>query len=401
MESTLRHADTQRQDVLSQYPEQIRQIISSFAEGVCARDSNGEAGVLLVGSTSRGELSYTGVNGTLRLFSDLEFIIASDGIDGLGKAAIKSLAEDLRRASGFGGLFKIDFTIIPWRKIPKLNRTFFLFESRSKGVDLGQLPVSDRLPRVTIENINWRELNEVFLHRMAAIVAGVPSGLLGGGAYDLQSFAMLLAKNSLDVTTWLHPYLTRSLTAGFTGRLNELAEMPESKIEAALGGAGIRHLQRCLALRRNPNGAVDIEEMLNSTTELYFSALRFAVEENRVRDGGVGAAMNSIRLFDEYRPGPRVRSLLAWRRCVSMLGVRGGVKTLLLPWKGRYAIACLYLLASLRSHVCRDGNELSWLNKARLKARGFTSLEVVEPSDFSNAWLDVQRRLVGVKSLCS
>ena len=69
---------TKIQNMVKQYgyPDVVFEVISKFLEIVSDVFENDDVGVLLVGSTSRGELCWQETNENIILFSDIEFIIA-------------------------------------------------------------------------------------------------------------------------------------------------------------------------------------------------------------------------------------------------------------------------------------------------------------------------------------
>ena len=138
-----------------------------------------------------------------------------------GLAAFEAEVSRLNASLDLGNRFKIDYVVNSWESVPKLEKRIIIFDSKQCGIEYGSKEVAPLLPEVTRRNINFKELNDVLLHRMKALLNDVPVSIFSNSSGE-KEFCMSIAKNALDLTTWLHPYEARSLVSGFENRVGEL-----------------------------------------------------------------------------------------------------------------------------------------------------------------------------------
>lgn len=321
-------------------PEALAPVIREFVDSVCAAFPDQKIGVLLVGSASRGELSWRMDRGNTELFSDIEFLIGVERHDRAAQSRLDDRAKKISDDAKLGTFFHIDYTFIEWAKLGQLDTKFFIFESKTCGIDMCAHKLAPELPATSKANLNWKELNEILIHRLSAILHAIPTDFFAAqpSAQTHQQFALALAKNTLDITTWLHPYESTELTAGFRNRVAswQKTDFNSLKLSGFFGAADIQYLASCIALRGDPTMSADAREMLPQTMRLYRQAIRYCKHMNGIAEHESLSGFNSSRaLFDEYRLRARLAqsaSVLKHTRSVglsrlwrNLFGVRRGL----------------------------------------------------------------------------
>lgn len=230
------------------YPDEVQRHLADLADVPGNRE--GES-VILVGGTSRGELSYERVGGGLRIYSDYECLVVADGRTSRRRAReLHRHFEGIReRIDGGTPFFHIDYNYLSKRSFRGMDRTFFTFDAKSTGITVRGPDIVDELPDVTPDTIDLRESNETLIWRLWQMLLYQPLSVVSNRTTpDIweQYFGYALCKNSLDLTTWLFPWEGR-LTSSFGARVRELrdgyAEMDASN---HFGESLPEFLTRCL-----------------------------------------------------------------------------------------------------------------------------------------------------------
>ena len=159
------------------YPPIIYKVINEFLDICLSSFCNENLGVLLVGSTSRGEFCWLGDIDNPSLYSDIEFIVVVNDNEKKYEKMFRKKIDYMNENLDYGDKFKIDYVLNTWTGIKKVDKKIFIFDSRNAGVDLGKKPILCELPEVNILNINFKELNDVCLHRMRAVIHDTPEDI--------------------------------------------------------------------------------------------------------------------------------------------------------------------------------------------------------------------------------
>ena len=91
------------------YPPIVKKIINDFLGIVISVFENEKPGVLLVGSTSRGELCWGGTKNDITLFSDIEFMIAVKSVSSDKKQMLFDKVNSLSESLVLGERFHFDY----------------------------------------------------------------------------------------------------------------------------------------------------------------------------------------------------------------------------------------------------------------------------------------------------
>ena len=163
------------------YPLVFDKVIDDFVRICESVFCSENLGILLVGSSARGEFCWRGNIDAPVFYSDVEFIVVVDRVDLKFKKKFHDQIKKLNSSLSFGVRFKVDYVINTWSGIKKAEKKIFIFDSKNKGIDLGVDSVVSVLPDVTIKNINFSELNDILLHRMKAVITDVPEDVFSCG----------------------------------------------------------------------------------------------------------------------------------------------------------------------------------------------------------------------------
>ena len=148
------------------YPDIVFEVISKFVDTVTDIFDEQDVGVLLLGSTSRGELCWETDNQNITLFSDIEFMIVVNSETGYQKNELSRKVYELSGLYELGERFHLDYSVNRWGRLKKSHKKIFVFDAKNTGVDLTDNKVKIHLPDVTRHNLDFNELNDILLHRM-------------------------------------------------------------------------------------------------------------------------------------------------------------------------------------------------------------------------------------------
>ncbi len=329
------------------YPEAVRE---HFRRLLAFVDGRKVSSVILLGSTSRGELGVVEEGKEVTLFSDYELLVV-----GRGRAG-RSESERLRREWGrleeeirLGSpLFHIDFAYVPRARLRRLPRRWWTYELRQRGIVVFGEDCTEELPEVGLENLDYQELNEVLIWRLWALLLHLPMpGLLTGQLETgvERRYRYLLAKNALDLTTWLLP-LEGVLLPSFGERVAYLSgHFAELDSSSVMGADFPPFLRRCLQAKRGgvmpgSPGALYLE-----TIGYFGRAARFLCRRYGLGDEGEDwreAVLRARgRLFREWRPRQKLRQLWRWPLVARQRGWARSLKWLL-GVRGARLLLCLY-----------------------------------------------------------
>ncbi len=189
----------------SNYPAGVGSFVSELGDRILSID--GVTSVLLAGSGGRGELTVFSDRAGWRILGDLELlVVCGRPVQGLD---IEREISDLRSNSthGYSTAPRIDYSAIATRDLPRLQKKLWVFETKSSACCIaGDSTIIGLLPTVTIENLDYSELNELFLHRLLALAKAFQPYVHHDTDLSGADLVYAVARNSLDVLTWLLPY---------------------------------------------------------------------------------------------------------------------------------------------------------------------------------------------------
>ena len=259
------------------YPCVIDDVIDEFILACKQVFAGDKLGILLVGSAARGELCWSMKKSSPYFYSDIEFIVVVEKMDGRCQAFSKKIAE-LEQKRNLGKRFKIDYVLNNWAGIARLDKKIFVFDSKNTGIELGEHSVKVLMPDVRKDNLNFHELNDVLLHRMKALLMDVPDDIFDQ-KHEHDVFCLSIAKNTLDITTWLYPYEADHLVSGFNNRLKKWQERRNNLILSSyFGDDEFNFLNNCIAMRRGELNDLDVASLLSGYVSIYAKAIAYCKE---------------------------------------------------------------------------------------------------------------------------
>ena len=157
------------------------------------------------------------------MVSDIEFFtVYPSGFDRF-KEFDKAM-EDAARESFPGetsSLFHVDNTYVCRERLPFMERKLLTFDAVAMGKTVVGPDVISLLPRITIDNINLRDIRDILTHRIFSVLYyGFPLKERG----ELEQYRYSLAKNSLDLMTVLLVNHGQ-LVSGFANRLERVKRL--------------------------------------------------------------------------------------------------------------------------------------------------------------------------------
>jgi len=248
------------------YPSKVK---SHFEKILDPISSDEISSVLLIGGTSRGELSYQRINRKLLIYSDYEFLLIANGkVRKEDKIKLRHYYDKLQKEiANKSPLFHIDFDYISQHKLANLKRTFWTYEVKKTGIAIWGKDLKDKIPEVTLQNINLKELNEALIWRLWTIFLYTPPKILTQRKVTSEKeviFKYVLSKNTLDITTWLLPW-EGYLVPSFSKRITFINENYQKLSCANFFGDNFKDfLNLCL------NGKLKLQ-FENLTTEQFYN----------------------------------------------------------------------------------------------------------------------------------
>jgi len=376
------------------YPEVINNAIQEFVNIVERRFRGQKTGVLLIGSASRGELCWGGSITEPVVFSDIEFFIS---VDNVSSAQYSLLSEDVEHA--FSGLnlgerFHFDYTVIKWHDLPRLDKRIIVFDSKTCGIDLTHNSICDLLPEVTSESLDFHELNDVLLHRMKAIVNDIPSGMFNGNM-DFTSFVLSIAKNTLDITTWLFPYEADQLVSGFENRLKIWQiKRSELKLTDYFDESDYEFLDDCLSIRKKPLEKYDVKSMLVKYIKIYKRAIEYCKSMNGVsEESDIGDHNISKQLFLEYKLKRRIKEAYLIALNIRTIGPNNVLKLVFMSRKGRQVEFCFEMIEALTKFMNEiESSNAGDLVKSKYKLSKLMKVCISNNKSFNDEWLFLRKQ---------
>jgi len=374
------------------YPDIIFEVVSKFLDIVLDVFKEDEVGVLLVGSTSRGELCWSNLDANVVLYSDIEFMIAVNSESHIQKRELSDRVALLSSSYDLGERFHLDYVVNKWSKLKSLQKKIFIFDSKNTGIDLTEYHIKKHLPDVKKSNLDFKELNDVLLHRMKALINDIPESDIRNDILQ-QSFVLSIAKNALDITTWLYPYESNELLSGFENRVdvweNGGSDLVLSKY---FDKDDFLFLRECISIRKRPSGQYDEMELLNNYITIYEKAIRYCKAMNSIAESeDIGDYCISRKLFGEFGVRRRVAETYKILSNYKLFSLSNLISNILFPRKGKQIKFCLSMIkAILENHYLPDNGNTAKrnedLNQARCELKKLRRVKEIRAETFSDDW---------------
>ncbi len=291
------------------YPKDVR---IHFEEILTYINPDKVKSVILTGSTARGELSYKRINQDLSIFSDYEFIVVSKGpVDDRDYKRLSEAYSELeKKISQKNPLFHIDFTYISQDKLKRMQTRLWTYETKVNGIIIYGENVKEFIPDVNLENLYYKELNEIIIWRLWVLLLYLPSVWIKTKKCDGQSeilYKYVLCRNVLDLTTWLLP-LEGVLIPSFSERIEHLRDnYAKMDCDITFGEDFPVFLEECLEGKLKLAFHSPLKDLYEKTIDYYLRACKYLLLKNRETVGKTDDEIlwqvekNSRKLFRDLR----------------------------------------------------------------------------------------------------
>lgn len=383
------------------YPTEIDYVIDRFVACCQQVFDADKLGILLVGSTARGELSWSNQDNRLRFYSDIEFLVVVEKKVSRTVQMFNDAVESLNAEIDLGERFKIDFVVNTWKGMKQVEKRIFAFDSKNTGIELGSVDVCPFLPDVDRATLNFHELNDVLLHRMKALLADVPLAIFNGGD-NLDDFRLAIAKNTLDITTWLYPYESEQLVSGFEKRLDswDASEKPLI-LSDYFGKEEFDFLRECIAIRKFQLTDYDLVDMLRRYIAIYERAIAYSLTMNNIDSQRFLTDVTvSKALFWEYSFRRRLKETYLLFINYRMFGMQNLIRNIFMPRKGRQIEFCYSMLKALLFHLSkRPGQFEMQLEKSQDSLAMIRSVTDNPGAASVERWLDLRNQYTAINKV--
>jgi predicted nucleotidyltransferase len=347
-------------------PNEVQKIISSIVKIL---GGAGPTAVILTGSTARGELSFSGVGDQLTLRSDIELYVVCDSPRLMKESVAADIASVEFEYKDRWPEFHIDIAYLTRGQLRRLPLWIRHYEIRENGKTLVGEDVLREIPSVSLQNLDWRELNDVVLWRLLGIVARLPVDWLDNKRDLSPDELQAIARSVLDVTTWALPGIGILLPT-FHKRVEYFGNAHDDRL------AGVAHLpdgllETCFAGRRKHDCDVPADALFESAIEAWTHAYDVATGTKKADHCGCGLGFSRFDIIRRVRASYRVRR---FGHSLPLRVARNGANAVAAAWVYRLANVAL----RLRRHS-RSGGPLP---------------DVTLPDESSQKWDDSRRQLV-------
>jgi len=358
--------------------------------------------ILLVGSTSRGEITYRHEMDGLDLFSDLEFFIVPKPGKRIDRERLRKECADLEtEAPSHNMLFHIEARVIEISKPRKLPPTISTYEAKENGKIVFGDNIIPLLPTVTLGNLDLGNTNHLVLVRLTEMLLHIPKRIILGNPseYELFVFKYVLVRNALDIPTILLPH-EGVLLPTYRQRVDFVQEnYSKLKSNRFFGNDFPALLQECLVGKLEARFISSAEDLYQRGLNSYLGLLNFLVGSSAqvsTQDWCSGFLDSSLKLTERiFITKQKLFELSLVYEQARNKGIKSGVK---LAFRRRKLMICflLNMHLALLSHLGGKSEAKAYLREARkyLSAARIVSFRQRSRQDFADEWLYLRRKYV-------
>jgi len=365
------------------YPPELTDLLRRIVQ---AADGKVVRSLILLGSTSRGEFSWHGRDGRFLPLSDIELLVVThDHFSGRRQRDMLRQWEEIETSTGVDSpSFHLDCSFLNLRKLRTLPTIFRTFETKVTGKVIAGENLLPEIPDVSLDNIDWRDLNEILIWRLWSMWLYMPLQFIdrrGELPPDLdRAFAYVIARNLLDLPSWMLPR-AGYLLAGFGPRLSKMAEICDDlPLCKQMKSELLPLMDRCYAIkmgREEPQGALALYRQACRAFRLCWSELAGGqAADDRERP----IKRNSRKLFVDWhwrRKGHEVRTIL---KNLDHLWIGHSLMWMTRPKYGPMLNLLIRVHQAVEQHLDRNEDEAAAdLEAAYNHLRGFALRDSVIP----------------------
>jgi hypothetical protein len=208
----------------SKYPIEIKtHLCELFSLAIDCFDLNNLISILFIGSGARCEMSFKVYQDKLDIFSDYEFvlIVKRQPLSYEVKIFNEKIEKLEEKWNIRSPLFHVDYGISKLFKFKLTPPTLWAYEAKEFGIVVYGENVKKYLPEVTIDNLDYGNLNELIIVRLWNMLLHVNNGFIKGTNNEYENFIIKFyySRNVLDILTILLPNYG-ILKGGYSSRLN-------------------------------------------------------------------------------------------------------------------------------------------------------------------------------------
>jgi hypothetical protein len=318
------------------YPIQIRE---HFEEILSNINESKVQSVILSGSTSRGELSYQTINERIVLYSDYEFLVISKGsVDPLESERLAKVYRTIEERHSTNYLFHIDFSYIDVRRLRSLPPHLKHYETKENGITIYGRDMLHLVPDITLKNLDFKDLNEILIWRLWAILLYLPNELVRSGSVDDEQESMymyVLYRNLLDLTTWILP-LKGVLLPSFRKRHAWLeSNFSTLQDNQVVDKRFLSLMNECMIGKFELRFNRPLVDLYTTTIEYFVRAKQHLLNVNHTVDyNNVGSGSTiekrSSRFFHDYHYRRKGYEILFLLNNFRNMGIRQGIRWVLM-----------------------------------------------------------------------
>jgi len=207
------------------YPPQIRVVLQKVIDIIV--ESLKPVSILLLGSASRGEITYHTIGNNIDLLSDFEFLIVVKRGSKTPVDLVQRLEKVEESMEPKNPLFHIDYGLARLDQLPNIRRTIRTFEMKCHGKIVYGQNLIHYLPNVNLMNLDRGWVRTLVLIRLANQLFLTPRKIVlrKPSEYEQLIFDYITARNILDIPTILLP-LSRSgvLLSSYADRVSFISD---------------------------------------------------------------------------------------------------------------------------------------------------------------------------------
>lgn len=343
------------------YPPIIREHLHRIQKEIVAQVPDIH-GILLIGSTARGEFSYRiESDGNITLWSDYELLIVTkEKPNKLKRAKLFHILSEFEKEWGKDSpLFHIDYSYISFKTLQDLPSLIRHYEAKQIGKVIFGRDIRPDIPEINATNLDYKELAEVILWRLWAIVLYAPQSWLIKGRKNEKTeerknlktkddlFSFVLCRNALDLTTYLLPWEKVFLPL-FRERTKYIKDhYPELRLREFFDSSFPEFLNNCLQGKLAFQFLIAPEQLYQQTLAYFVQAGKHLLAVNGIKESDSELTVSLLkyqsRLFNEFRFRRKVYELFLILKFRPQKSISGWWRWY---WQGKIGkmMGCLYHL---------------------------------------------------------
>jgi len=364
------------------YPVEIKEHIIEITRLFSSFDN--VLSVILMGSTARGEFSYKVSENHLILFSDYEFflIIKRRFYKEEEIRLQKQLLKYEKNLSFNSPLFHISVGREMVDKIMKLPKIIRNYEMKQNGIVLYGLDLMYQLPDISLENLDYKDLNSLIYKRLRHILFFIPKDM-SFYLQDCPEAAILdyiLTRNALELTTVFLPY-QNILLPSYRERVHYVLDnLRESPSFMQWFHDDIRSvLELSLAVKENKIINVDRKDLYLKIIVLYLDIITFLRRENKL-------------VFNEWPKG-RNEIIKLYRMFIEICykaGIGKAISWLFLKKKETVLNVLLSMHVALKNRLTGEKDEENIVSAYKNLKALYPLRSIKKEGDFVEQWLKLR-----------